>query len=89
MKEITKTILACIIATLAAVLVVNAGMLLNVQVKGSGQVVSVLYNGIFTTIDLKSGGSYEFYGNLNLTLGNHTFTAHYGWWDQLVLDSYT
>ena len=85
-------ILVGLIATACAVLIVNSGMLLGLNIKGSGDVVSVEQSNTvvpFTTIDLKNGGSYEFYGNENLTLGNHTFQAHYGWWDQLVLDTYS
>jgi hypothetical protein len=81
-----------LVAIVCAVLIVNGGLLLGLKVKGSGEVVSVTQsNGVipFTTIDFKNGGSYEFYGNENLALGNHTFQAHYGWWDQLVLDTYS
>ena len=89
MRDIVEGILVFAVATFCAVLIVNGGMLLGVKVKGNGDVVSVDHGDIFTTIDFKGGGSYEFYGNENLALGNHTFQAHYGWWDQLILDNYT
>jgi hypothetical protein len=95
-RAIVNGILVCLVATVCAVLIVNGGMLLGLKVKGSGEVVSVYQSntGIgntvmsFTTINFKNGGSYVFYGNEDLALGNHTFQAHYGWWDQLILDTY-
>lgn len=96
-RAIVDGIFVILVATVCAVLVVNGGMLLGLKVKGSDEVVSVYQSntGIgntvmsFTTINLKNGGSYVFYGNENLALGNHTFQAHYGWWDQLILDTYS
>jgi hypothetical protein len=92
MRDVVEGILVCAIATVCAVLIVNSGMLLGLQVKGDVEVVSVVHSNTitsFTIIYFKDGGSYEFYGNENIDVGNHSFQAHYGWWDQLILDAYS
>jgi hypothetical protein len=96
-RDIMDGIFVCLVATSCAFLIVNGGMLLGLKVKGSGEVVSVYQSntGIgstvmsFTTINFKNGGSYAFYGNEDLAISNHAFQAHYGWWDQLILDTYS
>jgi hypothetical protein len=91
-RVVVEGILVCAIVTICALLVVNVGMLFGWHVNVNGDVVSVVHTGTITNltnINFKDGGSYEFYGNEDIALGNHTFQAHYGWWDQLILDTYS
>jgi hypothetical protein len=92
MRDVVEGIFVFAIATICALLVVNVGMLFRWQVEGGGDVVSVVHTGTitnFTNINFKDGGSYAFYGYEDLGLGNHSFRAHYGWWDQLIMDTYS
>jgi hypothetical protein len=91
-RSVLEGIFVFAIGTVCAFLVVNVGMLLGWQVEESVNVVSVVHTGTitnFTNIIFKDGGSYMFYGYQDLGLGNHSFRAHYGWWDQLILDTYS
>jgi ribosomal protein S27AE len=80
-----------IVGEITLTITMNAGMIFGWHVNAFGEVVSILHNETLlttTTLAFKDGSSYTFWGNPHLATGNHSFSAHYGWWSILLLDSW-